>query len=132
MTKKVKIKKTKVDESIFTLTGDKALLLAEGCKLNKQKKEAEKRLKEIKKSLDLKVAGQYTNSAGDKLNFTVVSNLTDPEPEDFYKEMKKKKLKAFFWKCIKVSITEAKKYLTEKEMNKLRAPLDPTQKYSFL
>jgi hypothetical protein len=133
-TKKIKkVKKTapKKEEHSFLLTGDKALLIAEGCKINKQKKDIEKRLTEIKKDLDLNVAGDYSNSAGDVVNVSLVSKFTDPDPKEFYSIMKKKKLGKFFWNCVKVGITEAKKYTTEKELNNLRTELDPTKKFTF-
>jgi hypothetical protein len=137
MAKKVTIKKPKKvinqeePEYSFLLTGDKALLLAEGCKLNKQKKEIDKRLTEIKKSLEFEKAGDYSNSAGDVVNFSLVPKFSEPDPKEFHSVMKSKKLTKFFWGCVKVGITEAKKFLTEKELDKLRTELDPTKKYTF-
>lgn len=129
--KKVKKAAPKKEEHSFLLKGDKALLLAEGCKINKQKKDIEKRLNEIKKELDFKIAGDYSNSAGDVVNFSLVQKYTDPDPKEFHSVLKKKKLGKFFWSCVKVAITEAKKYTTEKELNNLRVELDSTPKFTF-
>lgn len=136
MTKKITLKTKKPKKVIeqehsFLLTGDNALLLAEGCKLNKQKKDIDKRLAEIKKSLNLEIAGDYSNLVGDEVNFALIPKLTDPDPKEFHSLMKSKKLTKFFWGCVKVGLTEAKKYVTEKELNNLRTELDPVKKYTF-
>lgn len=130
--KPVKVINQEAEEHSFLLTGDKALLLAEGCKLNKQKKDIELRLSEIKKDLDLKVKGDYSNSAGDVVNLGLTPKFTDPDPKEFFDIMKSKKLSKFAWGCLKVGLTEAKKYITEKELSKLRTDLkDPIKRYTF-
>jgi tetrahydromethanopterin S-methyltransferase subunit G len=131
MAKKIIKKKVVQEKDPFLLTGNKALLLAEGCKIDKQKKDIEKRLKEIKDELELDLAGEYSNSAGDRLNLSFTPRFTDPDPKEVYAIMKTKKLGKFFWKCIKVGLTEAKKYVSEKELNKLRKELDPIKRHSF-
>jgi hypothetical protein len=134
MAKKVikKIKEPKEKEHSFLLTGEKALLLAEGCKINKQKKDIEKRLTEIKEALDLNVKGDYSNSAGDVVNLSLTAKFTDPDPKEFFNIMKSKKLTKFAWGCLKVGLTEAKKYVTEKELSKLRTDLkDPIKRFTF-
>jgi tetrahydromethanopterin S-methyltransferase subunit G len=130
MTKKI-IKPKEKEPNPFMLSGEKALLVAEGCKLDKQKKDIEKRLTEIKKALDFKKAGEYSNSAGDRIVVSIRDNYTNIVPKELYSTMKKKKLGKFFWGSVKVALTEAKKYLTEKEIDSLRKKLDPIKIYSF-
>jgi hypothetical protein len=130
MAKKIIKKKTNVDP--FRLTGDDALLLAEACKLDKQRKEAEKRLKEIKKSLvAIEKVGQYYNDAGDKLDFSERDNYTPIDSKELYEVMKKQKVGKFFWSCVKPNLTDVKKYVSETKINKLRKKLDPTPVFSF-
>jgi len=134
MAKKIIKKKTKVDTSDpWTLTDEKGLLLSEACKLDKEKKDIEKRLKEIKEELNpiLKNEGVYSNNAGDRVTVSFREKYTDVEPKELYNLMKKKKLVKFFWKSVKVGLTEAKKYNSEKEINDLRKKLDPIKALSF-
>ena len=58
-------------------------------------------------------------------------NYTDIEPKEVQKILKTKKLGKYFWKCVKVALTETKKYLTEKEIDNLRTKLDPIKAFSF-
>ena len=130
MAKKIIKKKTKADP--FKLTGNEGLLLAEACKLDKQRKEAEKRLKEIKKSFtSVEKVGQYYNDAGDKLDFSERDNYTPIDSKELYDLMKKRKISKFFWGCVKPGLTETKQYIPVKEIDKLRQKLDPTPVFSF-
>ena len=131
MTKMKKKKTTNNDP--YLLKGEEALLLAEACKLDKQRKDAEKRLKEIKKAFtDLKEKGEYSNSAGDRVIVSFRDKYTEMEPKEVQKLLKSKKLGKYFWKCVKIALTETKKYLTEKEIDDLRTKLDPPIKaFSF-
>jgi hypothetical protein len=132
--KKIKIaaKEVKeIPEDPFFLKGSKALLLSEGCKLDAAKKEIEKRLKEIKEELNLEQEGQYTNSEGDRISISYTKNYSEPDPKEIYSLMKTKKLGKFFWKCVKLSITELKKYISENEVNSFRKELDPIKRHSF-
>ena len=114
-----KIKKKTTDSNPYLLKGEEALLLAEACKLDKQRKDAEKRLKEIKKAFtDLKEKGEYSNSAGDHVIVSFRDKYTEMEPKEVQKLLKSKKLGKYFWKCVKIALTETKKYLTEKEIDK--------------
>lgn len=130
MTKKIIKKKTKVDP--FKLTGNEGLLLAEACKLDKQRKEVEKRLKEIKNSfISIEKEGQYYNDSGDKLDFSERDNYTPIDPKELYEIMKKQKVGKSFWKCVKPSIAEVKKFIPQNSIDKLRKKLNPTPVYSF-
>lgn len=130
--KKIKKTKTKATEKDpWNLTGEKAALLSEACQLDKDKKFAEKRIKEIKKILDLKEKGTYHNSSGDSVIITEQKKQTEPEPKEVYKYMKTKKIARHFWKCVKVQITEIKKYIAENELAKFQDDLDPIKKWSF-
>lgn len=131
MAKKL-VKKKVIDSDPFLLKGNDALLLAEACKLDKQRKDAEKRLKEIKASFQgLTQKGEYSNSAGDRVVVSYRDAYTDIEPKEVQKLLKTKKLGKYFFKCVKVALTETKKYLNEKEIEGLREKLDPIKAFSF-
>jgi hypothetical protein len=134
MAKKI-IKKKPVNSDPFKLTGDEALLLAEACKLDKQRKEVEARLSVIKKmfkdSPSIITEGKYFNESGDTLNFSKRENHTPIDAEELYEVMKKQKVGKFFWRCVKPTLTEVKKYLSETKINKLRKKTDPTPIFSF-
>ena len=113
------------------MKGKKALLLAEGCKLNKVKKDAEKRLKEIKTEIELEKEGTYKNEAGDQLIVSVTEKFSDITPKKVMDYLKKMKMGSRFPETIKVQITPLKKIVPESVIAKWRTPLDPTIKYSW-
>jgi hypothetical protein len=114
------------------LTDDSALLLAEACKLDKQKKAAEKRLKKVKEILNLTQKGDYTNKAGDIVKISVSAKKSDIDTLTLYNEMKKKKIESRFWACVKAQLTPLKKVLPETEIAKLQFDLDDVIKHTFL
>lgn len=127
-----KIKKeTKKKAVVKTFKGKKALLLAEGCKLNKVKKDAEKRLKEIKEEIDIAVEGTYTNEVGDKLVVSESDNYTDIDPKDVKMYLKNNKMLKRFSETIKVQLTPLKKLVPESVYDTWRSKLDPTLKFSW-
>ena len=140
MAKKV-VKKTTIIEEIDAptktvpvdkvLKGKKALLIAEGCKLNKIKKDAEKRLKQIKNELDITVEGTYKNEANDTLVVSIADNFTDIDPMKVLAYLKRIKMAGRFTETIKVQITPLKKIVPESIIAKWRSSLDPTTKFSF-
>ena len=84
------------------MKGKKALLIAEGCKLNKKKKDAEKRLAEIKIEIDLTADGTYKNEAGDSLVISSSEKFTEIEPKKVLAYLKKMKMGARFPETIKI------------------------------
>ncbi len=137
-TKKLPIKKIPQKKEVsaddgrsILLEGDRALLLAEACKLNKTKKAAEKRLKAIKKEMDLTVASDYENKAGDTLALTFSDKFTDVEPEKLFNLFVKNRKKAKFWGIVKVQLGELVKIVPESSIKKMREKLDPTAKWTF-
>ncbi|MCP4369879.1 MAG: hypothetical protein GY797_17455 [Deltaproteobacteria bacterium] len=136
-TKKLPIKRLpqkrdvlKEDDGPIMLDGDDALLLAEACKLNKEKKAAEKRIKKIKTVLDLN-AGEYMNKAGDKLVLSEADKFSEIDPERLFKLFVKNRKKQKFWTVVKVQIGEVSKIVPESSIKKLREKLDPIMKWSF-
>lgn len=113
------------------LKGKNALLLAEGCKLNKQKKELEKRLEAIKEEMGLKDEGTYTNEAGDELNIAEVEKFTDIEPKKVLTWLKNNGMSARFSECVKVQLTPLKKLVPESVYTKWRKPLDPSTRWTW-
>jgi hypothetical protein len=111
--------------------GKKALLLAEGCKLNKQKKEIENRLKEIKTEIDFKIPNTYRNEAGDELVLSETERFTDVLPEDVRSYLKKNRLGKHFFGCVKVNITSLKKVMPETVINAYRKPLDSVMRFTW-
>ncbi len=113
------------------LKNKKALLLAEGCKLNKVKKDAEKRLKEIKTEIELTDEGTYKNEAGDQLVISESERFSDIEPKKVLAYLKKMKMTSRFPDVIKIQITPLKKVVPETVIAKWRSPLDPTTRFSW-
>lgn len=106
------------------LKGRKALLLAEGCKVKKQMKEAEERLKEIKDEMDLKNPGTYKNEAGDELVINETEKFSEISPVTVLNYLKKKGMASRFPETVKVQITPLKKVVPESMIDKWRTPLD--------
>lgn len=119
------------DDEPVMLDGDNALLLAEACKLNKEKKAAEKRIKKIKTLMDLDKAGEYENKAGDKLVLSMADKYSEIDPEKLFNKFVKNKMKKRFWTIIKVQLGPLTKIVPESSIAKMRHALDPTAKWSF-
>jgi len=113
------------------LEGKNALLLAEGAKLNKIKKEAEKRLTEIKKELGIKEPNTYKNEAGDALVVSIMDKNSDIEPKKVMAYLKKMKMTARFPEVIKVQLTPLRKIVPESIIEGWQIKLDPIIKYSW-
>ena len=111
--------------------GKKALLIAEGCKLNKERKLLEKRLNEIKVELSFKKDGNYNNEAGDVLQIAKTEKFTEIEPKRLYTYLKKLNKSHSFFRVVKVQLTELKKVIPETAINKMREELDPTLRWSW-
>lgn len=113
------------------LKGKKALLLAEGCKINKEKKKLEKRLAEIKAEIDLKVPDTYLNEAGDELTVSEVPNFSDVDPKKVIDYLRKQKLSTRFPEVVKVQITALRKIVPESVFSKWRIALDSSMKFTW-
>lgn len=131
MKKKISLKKYKIVDGSFLLESDRALLLAEACKLNKEIKKAEKRLKAIKVELSFDTKGDYVNKAGDKVVVSLTPKKSDIDPQRLYKLMLKNKMQGRFWGVVKVQLTPLKKVIPESAIEKLQNDLDPIVKCSF-
>ncbi len=112
------------------LSGNKALLLAEACKLNKEAKEITKRLSEIKTELDLDV-GSFSNEAKDTVTISESVKMSPIEPKKVFLYMKKNDLRAEFWKCVKIQLTELRKQVPEKIVTKWERKIGTTKRWVF-
>ena len=115
------------------LKGKMALLLAEGCKLNKQKKEIEKRLEEIKKEIEINSPGDYVNEAKDALNVAEVERFSDVSPKDVLDWLKRQKpsMVSKFPETVKVQITQLERFVPKSVINGWRFPLDSTLRWTW-
>jgi len=118
-------------KTTYILEGTNALLLAEGCKLSKIKKDAEKRIAEIKKKIGLKEEGIYKNEVGDILDISVMDKNSDIEPKKVMAYLKKMKMTARFPEVIKVQLTPLRKIVPESVIEGWQIKLDPIIKYSW-
>ena len=112
------------------LKGKKALLLAEACKISKEKKKIEKRIDAIKGELDLK-KGSYSNEANDSLTIGESDKMSPIEPKKAFLYMKKAGLRAEFWKCIKISLKDLRTQVPEKIVSKWERKIGTTQRFTF-
>lgn len=113
-----------------TLKDKKALLLAEACKIDKEKKKIEARLIEIKTELVLEV-GTYTNAAKDALTISESTKMAPINPKRVFFYMKKNNLKAEYWKCVKTQLTELKKQVPAKIIKKWERKIEPIKRWTF-
>lgn len=113
------------------LKGRKALLLAEGCKIRKEMKVLDDRLKEIKEDMKLKEAGTYTNEAGDELVITSTQKFTEISPGNVLNYLKKKKMASRFPEIVKVQIVPLRKVAPETMIDKWRTPLELIFRWSW-
>jgi hypothetical protein len=113
------------------LKGDKAVLLAEGCKINKEKKKAEKRLAEIKKEIGIKAPGTYVNKAGDELVIAETEKWSDISPKKVLDYLKKNRLSNRFPEVVKVQMAPLKKLVPETIIEKWRFPLDSILRWTW-
>ena len=113
------------------LKGKNALALAECCKWNKKKKEAEKKLKAARAKLKLDKEGDYKNDAGDILTISEVEKKKDIDPQKLFKAMKKQKKQKRFWDVIKVHLTTLKTILSLEEVEAMQEDAPSTLKFVF-
>jgi len=115
------------------LKGREAILLAEACKLDTQKKAAEERIKAIKEELTaLGISkGKYKNEAGDSLTIAETEKWTDINPKTVFEYLKKERMLTHFPSTVKVQLTPLKKIVPETVIARWRKPLDPITRWSF-
>ena len=113
------------------LKGRKALLLAEGCKIKRQMKMHEERLKEIRSELGFDSAGIYRNEAGDELVISETEKFTEISPKSVLNYLKKNNMASRFPETVKVQITPLKKLVPETVINRWRKPLDPILRWTW-
>jgi len=114
-----------------TLTGRKALLLAEGCKLKKQAKAIEERLSAIKDEMGPLHAGDYRNDAGDELQVAETEKFSDISPGIVLTYLKKMRMADRFPEIVKVQITALKKVVPDSVIEKWRVPLDSIYRWTW-
>lgn len=112
------------------LKGRKALLLAEGCKLRKQGKAIDERLKEIKGELDF-VDGVYRNEAGDELVVSDSEKYSEISPRDVLMYLKRKQMSNRFPEVVKVQITALRKVVPDSMVDKWRNVIDHTYRWTW-
>lgn len=113
------------------LKGEQALLLAEACKIDKEKKEKEARIAEIRIEIKLKKAGTYKNQAGDMLTIAETEKWTDIDPLKLKNYLKRNNSLSKFFGLVKVQMTPLKKLVPETAINKMRSKLDSSLRWSF-
>ena len=118
--------------SDIILKGEKAKLLKKGVALKQKIKDNTEALEKIKKELNLSEIGTYTNKNGDKLKITSVTGYSEIDPFLVFKHMKKNSMKKNFWKCVKVQLTELKKHVPEKKIEKWRKKLNDTSRWTWM
>ena len=123
-------KKTDNPEKVI-LGGKNAILLADACRLNLEKKAIEEKIAAIKVKMNLKKAGKYANAAGDELRLAAVETWTDIDPVKFYKELVARKLGNIFPSLVKINVAPAVKILGEDTVNKLRTQGDDSLRWTF-
>ncbi len=113
------------------LKGRKALLLAEGCKLKKEAKLLEERLKEIRIEIGFDSAGTYRNEAGDELVIAETTKFSEISPRTVLSYLKKKQMSNRFPEIVKVQITALRKVVPDSMVDKWRKPLDGILRWSW-
>lgn len=113
------------------LEGKDAVLLAEACKINADKKDLEEKLKKIKEELCLNTKGKYTNLDGDIVTISVTAKKSEIDPKIAYDYFKKRKILNRFWSCLKVQLTPLKKVVPSNIIESWRFDLDPIIKHTF-
>lgn len=113
------------------LKGRKALLLAEGCKLRKEQKKIEERLKEVKSEMSLDKDGTYRNEAGDELVISITEKFSEISPRTVMDYLKRKQMTNRFPEIVKVQITALKKVVPESMVEKWREPLDNILRWTW-
>jgi len=128
-----KINEQQQSDGTILLKGKKAVLLAEACKLTTIKKNAEKRIKQIKTEMDLKNAGEYVNEANDKLVLSESDKFSDIDARKLYNKFKAKSkaMEMKFFSIVKVQVGPLGKILPQSVIDKMRFRLDPIKKWSF-
>jgi hypothetical protein len=115
------------------LKKDKAILLHRAAAIKSEIKELEKEFKKVKKQLDLNKKGTYTTKLKDPVTLVIgeTKNYSDIDSHLLFKYMKEQKQLKHFWGCVKVQMTNIKKFVPESRFSAWRKELDPILKWSF-
>jgi len=113
------------------LKGRKALLLAEGCKLKKEIKARDSRLREIKDEIGLHEANTYRNEAGDELVIAQTEKFSEISPRTVLTYLKKKKMSNRFPEIVKVQITALRKVVPDSMVDSWRNSLDSVLRWTW-
>lgn len=113
------------------LKGRKALLLAEGCKLRKQGKAIDERLREIKREIGFTTPGTYRNEAGDELVLSSTDKFSEIAPRDVLTYLKRKQMSNRFPELVKIQVTALRKVVPDSMVDKWRTVIDTTLRWSW-
>ena len=113
------------------LLNTSAAKLSKGCDLKRKIDDMEEDLAKIKADIGLTKAGKYYNAAGDNLVISEREIMTDPDPHEVYKALKKIKKGNYIWAIVKVTLKEAKKLLGDKEIEAMRKKVNTTLSWSW-
>ena len=111
--------------------GKKAVLLAEGCKLKKEMKVRDDRLKEIRKEIGITESGTYRNEANDSLVISETEKFTEISSKTVMAWLRKKQMVNRFPETVKVQLTPLKKIVPETIIKRWRKPLDPILRWTW-
>ena len=106
-------------------------LINEGCKLDKQAKIIEEKLKGIKTELQVLEIGRYRTTAGKTVNISQLPIYSEISPESVKTALRDKRLGKNYSKCVKVNITNLKRFLSDQEIGNLRDVVEYSRRHSF-
>lgn len=108
-----------------------ALLINEGCRLDKEKKDIESKLAGIKTELEMLEVGKYKTDIGSIVTVSESDSYSAIDPAGAKALLRSKRLGKNFLSCVKVSVTDIKRHLSEEELETLRGVTGVIRKYSF-
>ena len=106
-------------------------LIIKGVELDTQIKSLSAELNYIKEQLGSFNPGKFISTTGASVTISETPRYTDISPADAKQALRDKRLGQLFVKCIKVSVTELGKLLSDVELNALRERTGSTRRYSF-
>lgn len=113
------------------LEGEKALLLAEACKVDEKIKILQTKLKELKEGLDLDEPGTYVNDVNDTLVLGQTIKYSEIAPKSVMAYLKKNKMASRFPETVKVQLTPLKKLVPEPVIDRWRHEIGKSLRWSF-
>lgn len=106
-------------------------LIDEGCRLDAQIKDLADKLSGIKTELEVLSKGKHKTTDGNCVTVSEMAQYSVIEPEEAKKALREKRLGRNFLLCVKVNITNLKRYLSDQEMEGLRSIESYSRRYSF-